>query len=406
MADFFNSIKEKFQPIKEGIKEGQDAIKEKILEKKTEETNTASGAANQAELYKPVADYENSVIKAVEKADPSVVSIVVTKDLPVIENCPFDPFSDMPNDLRGFFNLPEGTFYKPCQKGTKEQEVGGGSGFIVSGDGYILTNKHVVSDEEASYTVLTNDGKKYEAKVLARDAAADIAIVKIEASGLKAATLGDSDSVKLGQSAIAIGNALGEFRNTVSAGIISGLKRTITASDGNGSRETIEGVFQTDAAINSGNSGGPLLNLRGEVIAINTAMATGAQNIGFAIPINTAKKAINSVKATGKISTPFLGVRYLILDENEAKERNLSFNYGALIIKGENGEVAISPNSPAEKAGLKEGDLILEIGGEKITLENTLSAIVRKHEVGERVGIKVWREGKEIYLYPVFEERK
>ncbi|MFA5173285.1 MAG: trypsin-like peptidase domain-containing protein [Candidatus Paceibacterota bacterium] len=409
ITDFFGSIKEKLQPIGESVKEGQDALKEKILEKNVEEATTETKNSEKAEkeiLYKPAADYENAVIAAVDEADPAVVSIIVTKDLPVIENCPVDLFSNIPQEFRQFLELPEGTYMQPCQKGTKKQEVGGGSGFLVSSDGLILTNKHVVSDETASYTILTNDGKKYEAKVLAKDPLADIAIVKASVSGLKTVKLGNSDSVKLGQTAIAIGNALGEFRNTVSVGVISGLARTVTATDGNGGGETIEGVFQTDAAINPGNSGGPLLNLRGEVIGINTAIASGAENIAFTIPINMAKKAIESVKATGKISTPYIGVRYYILDEEDAKQKNIPYSYGALIIKGENGEAAIAAGSPAEKTGLKEGDVILEIGGEKIDLDHSLLSLIRKHEVGERVGIKVYREGKEIFLYPVLEERK
>ncbi|MDD4761422.1 MAG: trypsin-like peptidase domain-containing protein [Candidatus Pacebacteria bacterium] len=409
ITDFFDSIKEKLQPIGESVKEGQDALKEKILEKNVEEAVTGIKKDEKTEevsLYKPAADYENAIIEAVEKTDPAVVSIIVTKDLPVIENCPVDLFSNIPQELRQFFELPEGTYSQPCQKGVKKQEVGGGSGFLVSNDGLILTNKHVVNDETASYTILTNDGKKYEAKVLAKDPLADIAIVKADISGLATVKLGDSDSVKLGQTAIAIGNALGEFRNTVSVGVISGLARTVTATDGNGGGETIEGVFQTDAAINPGNSGGPLLNLRGEVIGINTAIASGAENIAFTIPINMAKKAIDSVKTTGKISTPYIGVRYYILSEEDAKEKNIPYAYGALIVKGENGETGISAGSPAEKVGLKEGDVILEIGGEKIDLNHSLMLLIRKHEVGERVGIKVYREGKEIFLYPVLEERK
>ena len=253
-------------------------------------------------LYKSAFDYEEAVVKAVEIASPAVVSIVISKDVPIIENCPSNPFYDLPSEFQDFFGSPGGgfQFYQPCQKGIEKKEIGGGSGFIISSDGLILTNKHVASDKKASYTVLTNDGKKYDAEILAQDSVMDLAVVKIKASNLPVLKLGNSDSVKLGQTAIAIGNALGEFRNTVSVGVISGLARTITASGG-GQTETIEGVLQTDAAINQGNSGGPLLNLKGEVIGVNTAMVFGAQNIGFAIPINKTKRAIESVKKSGRI---------------------------------------------------------------------------------------------------------
>ncbi len=225
-----------------------------------------------------------------------MVAITISKNVPIIEQCPYNPFSDLPPEFQQFFgqNLQ---FYQPCQKGTKLQEVGGGSGFIISADGLILTNKHVVQDTAAEYTVFTNDGKKYSAKVLARDPNIDIAVIKISASNLPTIKLGDSDSIQVGQTAIAIGNALGEFRNTVNVGVVSGLSRNITASGGGGLTETIYNVIQTDASINPGNSGGPLLNLRGEVMGINTAIAQNAQSIGFAIPINQVKEIISNAIA-------------------------------------------------------------------------------------------------------------
>ena len=233
------------------------------------------------------------VTRAIKPAAPAVVAIIISKNVPIIEQCPYDPFSSLPPEFRQFFGQGM-QFYQPCQKGTKLQEVGGGSGFIVSNDGVILTNKHVVQDKTAEYTVFTNDGKKYPAKILARDPNMDIAIVKIEASNLPKLKLGNSDSIQVGQIAIAIGNALGEFKNTVNMGIVSGLSREITASGG-GMTETIYNVIQTDASINSGNSGGPLLNLRGEVMGINTAIAQNAQSIGFAIPVNQVKKIVNDI---------------------------------------------------------------------------------------------------------------
>ena len=189
-----------------------------------------------------------------------------------------------------------------------------------------------------------------------------LAVIKIQSTGtvFKPVTLGDSSGIQIGQTAIAIGNALGQFSNTVSVGVVSGLQRTISASDQMGSvSETLEGIIQTDAAINAGNSGGPLLNLRGQVIGINTAMAQGAQDIGFALPINMAKKDISQVVATNKIVYPFLGVRYVLVDDQVKQKYNLSVDYGALVLKGNNGEPAVNPGSGAAKAGIKENDVIL-----------------------------------------------
>ncbi len=245
------------------------------------------------EIYKPT-EYESQIIKAVKTTSPAVVAITISKNVPIIEQCPYNPFSNLPPEFQQFFGQ-DLQFYQPCQKGTKLQEVGGGSGFIISSDGLILTNKHVVQDTAAEYTVFTNDGKKYSAKVLTRDSNIDIAVMKISASQLPTIKLGDSDSIQVGQSVIAIGNALGEFRNTVNVGVISGLSRDITASGGNGLIEKIHNVIQTDASINPGNSGGPLLNLRGEVIGVNTAIAQNAQSIGFAIPVNQVKKIVSDI---------------------------------------------------------------------------------------------------------------
>ena len=247
------------------------------------------------EVYKPL-DYEAKIINIVKAASPAVVAITISKNVPIIEQCPFNPFSDLPPEFQQFFGFKNMQFYQPCQKGTKLQEVGGGSGFVVSSNGIILTNKHVVSDTEAQYTVLTNDGQKYSAQVLVRDPNIDIAIIKIEAFGLPTIKLGNSNSIQVGQTAIAIGNALGEFRNTVNVGVISGLSRNITASGG-GLTEAIYNVIQTDASINPGNSGGPLINMRGEVIGINTAIAQNAQSIGFAIPVNQVKKIVSDALA-------------------------------------------------------------------------------------------------------------
>jgi serine protease Do len=347
--------------------------------------------------YVPQTSQEQAVIKAVKDVSPAVVSIIITKDLPVLEEYYLNPFGpNSPFD----FQIPQ---YR--QKGVKKQEIGGGTGFLISSDGMVLTNRHVVVDKEADYTVLTNDGRKFPAKVLARDPAQDLAILKIEKEGesFPTVTFGDSSKLQIGQTVITIGNALGEFRNTISVGVISGLGRTVTASGG-GIVETIEDVIQTDAAINRGNSGGPLLNLKGEIIGINTAMVVEAQSIGFAIPINKAKKAIESVKASGKIVYPFLGVRYVLITEEIRQKNSLPVNYGALITGGQ-GEPAVTSGSAAQKAGLKEGDIILEFNGEKITAENSLAKIIMKYNPGDKATLKILRNGQEKTIEATLDER-
>jgi serine protease Do len=390
-ADFFDVLKGWFAPVPPAPTRTSD------------QPLVTDSLRSHPELYKPVEDYEAAVVHAVERASPSVVSIVVTKDLPVIERCPYDPYSGLPPEFREFFGFGGG-FTMPCERGTKKQEVGGGSGFVVSGDGLVVTNKHVVNDEKAAYTVLANDGKKYDAKVLARDISLDLAILKIEAGDLLPVVLGDSDSVKLGQTAIAIGNSLGEFRNTVSVGVVSGLSRTITASGASYGDEVLQGLIQTDAAINPGNSGGPLLNLKGEVIGINTAVASGAENIGFTIPINQAKRAIESVKKSGRIITPYLGVRYLMLNEEVAKKQKVSVQEGALIRGTEEGP-GVLPGSPAERAGFKAEDIIVAVGGVKVSEGKPLGALIQEHAVGDSVSFTVRRGGETLTLTVTLAER-
>lgn len=376
-----------------------EKFSEEIINKKNDKEN------KEIPIFIPE---EQAVTEVVKKASPAVVSIVATKDLPIIEERFIDPFEEFFNDpfFRQFFG-EKFRFQIPKyeQKGTQKQEVASGSGFLISSNGLILTNRHVIEISGAEFTVILNDGRKYQAKILGKDPVLDLAILKIEGGNFPFLTLGDSDKLQIGQTVIAIGNALGEFRNTVSKGVISGLARSIVASSGSES-EKLEKVIQTDAAINKGNSGGPLLNLKGEVIGVNTAIVLGAQNIGFAIPINQAKKDIEQIKNIGKIVVPFLGIRYVILDERTAKENNLPVNYGALILKGERNEPGIIPDSPAQKAGLKEGDIILEMDGEKISQENTLAEIIVKKNVGQKVSLKILREGREFLVEVVLEERK
>ena len=345
------------------------------------------------------------VVKTVRDNAPAVVSIVASKDVAVVEKYYVDPFNDpffekFFGDNGSGVQIPQ---YR--QKGIQKQDVSSGSGFIVSSDGMIVTNKHVVSDTEASYTVFLNDGSKKSANVLARDPIQDVAVLKIEASNLPVMKLGDSSLIKIGQTAIAIGNALGEFRNTVSVGVISGLHRSVVASGAPSGLESLEELIQTDAAINPGNSGGPLLNIEGQVIAINTAMASGAENIGFSIPINRVKKAINSVKKDGRIIYPFLGVRYTLITKEFAEKEKLAKDYGVLV--GASGQdPAVVPGGPADKAGIKAGDIILMVNGKRMSADNTLASLIQKHNVGDTLTLKIFRDKKEFDVKVTLEERK
>ena len=352
--------------------------------------------------YIPQITQEQKIINVVKNVSPAVVSIVITKDVPIIEQFFVDPFEGFFGG-RSQFRIPQFR-----QQGTEKREVGGGSGFIVSTDGLIITNKHVVLDDEAEYTVFTTDGNSFSARVLAKDPFQDLAVLKIDRESIIdsdgnltttpfiAVVLGDSSTLKIGQTVITIGNALAKFQNTVSVGVISGLGRTITASGSGNFVETIENVIQTDAAINKGNSGGPLLNLDGEVIGINTATVLDAQNIGFAIPVSRVARDIKQVMELGKIVYPFLGIRYVLITEAVAREQNLPVTYGAWINYGPSGEDAVIPGSAAKAAGIITGDILLEMNGERIDKENSLASIIQQYDPGDTVVLKVLREGQEL----------
>lgn len=337
---------------------------------------------------------ENSaVIDAVKKVEPTVVSIVVTQDLSKVYG------STGPNVF------PFNYFYQNAPQG--QQEVGAGSGFIISSDGYILTNRHVVDTAGAQYTVVMNDGKQYDATVVATDPSNDIAVVKINATNLPTVEFGDSSALQVGQTVIAIGNALGQYSNTVTKGIVSGLARTVIAGDAQGSSETLDNIIQTDAAINLGNSGGPLINLSGQVVGINTAISQSGQLVGFAIPINQVKSAVDSVKKTGKIVRPFLGVRYVLVNDEVAKQDKLSVNYGALIVNGSTpDQPAVATGSPAEKAGLAANDVILEINGQQINETHSLSSLIQQYSPGQTVTLKILHAGQQKTISVVLGETK
>ena len=341
--------------------------------------NPPAGGPQKEETVKVVKE-ESIVIDVVEKVSPSVVTIGITKTQnlgQIFEINPFDPFS--------IFRQT------PLPTGGENVEQNIGTGFIVSADGMIVTNKHVVADTNAKYRVVTKDDKTFEVAKVYRDPINDLAILRIGATGLKPVEMGESSNLKVGQFVIAIGTALGEFRNTVTTGVISGLGRGITAgSPFEGYVERLDNVIQTDAAINPGNSGGPLLNSAGQVIGINVAVAAEGQNIGFAIPINVIKESLDNFNKTGKFSRPYLGIRYKMISKDLALLNEVP--EGAYVQ-----EVVVG--SPAEKSGVKDGDIITKIDGTKVSEEDGgLAKIISVKKVGDRMELVIWREGKEIKI--------
>jgi serine protease Do len=279
----------------------------------------------------------------------------------------------------------------------QQTALGAGTGMILTADGLILTNNHVVAGA-TTVTVFMSDGKQYTGAVIATNPTSDYAFIRIKASGLPAVTLGDSASVEIGQGVIAIGNALGQYQNTVTQGIISGKGRPVTASDQNGSSsESLVDLLQTDAAINEGNSGGPLVNLAGQVIGMNTAISASGQNVGFAIPINEIKSAISSVRTKGIIERPYLGVRYIPITSDFATANNLTVQNGAYV-SGDAANPAVVPGSPAETAGLKDADVITKVDGNSIDENHSLTSILANDKIGQVIKLLVLRDGKTLTL--------
>ncbi len=300
---------------------------------------------------------ENAVIDTVEQSSPSVVAIGVNERLVN----PFDPQA-----------LPR----------NRQSTIG--TGFVASKNGVIITNRHVVSDPNAAYTVITRDGTKLEVEKIYRDPTLDLALIKTKETGLAPLKIGDSSKLKVGQTVIAIGNALGRFSNTVTTGVVSGLGRSIGAGDPFGQEvELLDDLIQTDAAINPGNSGGPLLNSAGEVIGVNVAVSESAQNIGFAVPINTIKIIIDEFVATGKISRAFLGVNYQVVTRDYAVLNEIP--QGAYIME-------VIKGSPAEKSGIEPGDIITKIDGETVGAPNFISEFIRSKKPGDKINVEVWKD--------------
>jgi len=320
-------------------------------------------------------DEQDASILAIKKVMPSVVSIIV-----------YDHQTTASIDLNS----------GQLATSTNRVQLGSGTGFLISSDGLIITNKHVVDiadTKTGEFRVILNSGKQYYAQLIGTDPINDLAVIKIFDKNLPAVTLGDSDKMEVGTTVIAIGNALGQYQNTATKGIVSGLGRSIIASDEAGNSESLDNIIQTDAEINPGNSGGPLVDLYGNIVGINTAVDQSGSSIGFALPINDAKPVITSIKTIGRIVRPMIGIRYIMLTPEIAQDRSLSVMSGALVTEGLDGSPAISPGSPAEKAGIKSGDIITEVNGIKIEGKKTLLSVVQKFKPGDKIGLKILRGG-------------
>lgn len=311
---------------------------------------------------KTVTETESSIANVAEKVGPSVVSIVTQTR------------SSSPHTASG---------------------EAAGTGIIVSKDGYVMTNNHVL-EGATSASVVDSKGELYEeVTIVGRDPLNDIAFLKISSDKeFTPAILGNSATIRTGQQVVAIGNALGQYSNTVTSGIVSGTGRPITASTGSGGSESLTDLIQTDASINPGNSGGPLVNMAGQVIGINTAIVEDANGIGFAIPVNSTKGILAGVLETGKVSRAYLGVNYLTITPDVAREYNLDVNNGAYVhATGSTNPVA--PGSPADKAGLEDGDIIIKINNETVGTDGSLSSILGEYRPGDKITITYLRDGKE-----------
>ncbi len=333
-------------------------------------------------------DDQEATIRAIKKITPAVVSIIV-----------YDQEESLIIDIR--------TGEKTTQK--ERVKKGSGTGFLISADGLILTNKHVASagdEKTAEYRIILHNNKQYYAQFIGKDPLNDLAVLKIFDKDLPYVELGDSDNLQVGATVIAIGNVLGRYQNSVTKGIISGLGRNIIASDQVGNIESLDNILQTDAEINFGNSGGPLVNLEGKVIGVNVAIDQTGSAIGFAIPINDARPVVKSVREIGRIIRARAGVRYLMLTPEIAQDGGFKRSSGALIINGQDGSPGVLPDSPASRAGLEAGDIIFEINAIELGGTNTLLSVLQRYKPGDRIGLKIQREDKIIIKVLTLDEFK
>ena len=324
-----------------------------------------------------VSSEDVAVVAAVKKVSPAVVTVVNT----LRANAQPNPFQ---------FPFPE-----PNRPGRQPRAVG--SGVIISQDGYIVTNNHVVENQQ-SLAVIFADGSRHEATLVGTDPLNDLAVIRVTDPVPGVATLGDSNALQPGETVIAIGSPLGEFQNTVTVGVVSALNRSVGA-------DAPENLIQTDAAINHGNSGGPLVSLRGEVVGINTLVVRGtsvagdqAEGLGFAIPSNTVKEISDQLIKNGRVVHPFLGVSYVMIDADIAAQENLPVQDGALISSGDSNQPAIVAGSPAARAGLREGDIITAVDGVKLGVGNSLRSALMKHKPGDTVRLDVLRDGQTLTI--------
>ena len=345
-------------------------------------TVTPAQAPVQAPAPLPVTG-DSPVVTAVKHVSPAVVTVINTLRPDAVPNAsqqlPFPvPGQDDPNQ-------------------PQRQPRASGSGVIISQDGYIVTNNHVVEGAE-SLAVTFADGSRHDATLVGTDPLVDLAVIRVTDPVPAIAPLGDSDALQPGETVIAIGSPLGDFKNSVTAGVVSALNRTVPGSGQ-------EGLIQTDAAINHGNSGGPLVNLRGEVVGINTLVVRGgstpgdqAEGLGFSVPSKTVKQVSDQLIQTGKIEHPYLGITYSMIDADIAAQDNLPVQNGALVGASGQNQQSVLPGTPAAKAGVKDGDIITAVGGIKLDSNTSLRGALMQHKPGDTITLDVLRDGKTLSL--------
>lgn len=334
--------------------------------------NNLSGVQNGGSVIEQkILSEENVVTQVAERVSPAVVTVSYKRETPVIQQYFLDPF--------GMFGGKRAT----GEVNTEQVDIG--SGFVVDKAGLVVTNKHVVSQGVPSdYKIVLKDDTEYQVEKIWRDPVNDLAILKISGDHFEAVELGDSEQIKVGNFVVAIGTALGEFRHTVTTGVVSGLGRGITAGDGFSMSEKLENVIQTDAAINPGNSGGPLLNSVGQVIGVNVAVSQAANNIGFAIPINVVKESIKNFNETGAFDRPFFGVRYQLVSKEQGILNNVPA--GAYVVE-------VVSGSSADSAGVEKGDIITKFDGQNVSeIETGIVGLLSKKKIGDKVEVELYRD--------------